>query len=65
MVYGTQITIVTGVNLNQLSYLGGLTLYPWTSFENDGNHRDFTEHDDVFSMDFIPSRGSSHLESDQ
>ena len=31
-----------------------LYVYPWTSFENDGNHRDFTEHDDVFSMDFIP-----------
>ena len=27
MVYGTQITIVTGANLNQLTLLGGLTLY--------------------------------------
>ena len=27
MVYGTQITIVTGANLNQLTSLGGLTLY--------------------------------------
>ena len=26
MVYGTQITIVTGANLNQLTSLGGLTL---------------------------------------
>ena len=33
MVYGMQITIVTGAFVNQLSYLGGLTLYgfedPW------------------------------------
>ena len=27
MVYGTQITIVTGANLNQQTSLGGLTLY--------------------------------------
>ena len=27
MVYGTQITIVTGANLNQLTSLGGLTLH--------------------------------------
>ena len=27
MVYGTQITIVTGANLNQLTSLGGLTSY--------------------------------------
>ena len=30
MVYGTQITIVTGANLNQLTSLGGLTLYNHT-----------------------------------
>ena len=29
MVYGTQITIVTGANLNQLTSLGGLTLKEW------------------------------------
>ena len=33
MVYGTQITIVTGANLNQLTSLGGLTLYQYMEKE--------------------------------